>query len=83
MIAGFDLAPGDRPGQRGLEVQKRLFEAGLHIKTTGDAGIIAPPLVADRSHIDEICGILRDVLKVYPPQAADMQAADVKRARGA
>ena len=83
MIAGFDLAPGDRPGQRGLEVQKRLFEAGLHIKTTGDAGIIAPPLVADRSHIDEICGILRDVLKVYPPQAADMQTADVKRARGA
>jgi beta-alanine--pyruvate transaminase len=33
MLAGFDLAPTDKaPGVRGLEAQKKLFEAGLHIK---------------------------------------------------
>jgi beta-alanine--pyruvate transaminase len=75
MIAGFDLAPADRPGARGFEVQRRLFEAGVHIKTTGDCGIVAPPLVAEKSHIDEICGILRDVLKAYPAQTADIRRA--------
>lgn len=75
LIAGFDLAQGERPGVRGLEVQRRLFEAGLHIKTTGDAGIVAPPLIAEKSHIDEICDILRQVLKVNPPQAADKKRA--------
>lgn len=62
MMAGFDLAPGDVPGARGLEVQKRLFAAGLHIKMTGDSGIVAPPLISEREHIDEIGRILREVL---------------------
>ena len=65
MIAGFDVVPGDRPGARGLEVQKKLFEAGLHVKMTGDSGIVAPPLVAEREHVDEICDILRRVLSKF------------------
>ncbi len=65
LIAGFDLAPAARPGLRGHEVQRRLFDAGLHIKTTGDAGILAPPLIAEASHIDEICEKLRAVLSRY------------------
>ncbi len=75
MIAGFDVAPAGGPGVRGYEVQKRLFAAGLHIKMTGDAGIVAPPLVAEKSHIDQICGILRDVLKTYPAQATEIRKA--------
>ncbi len=62
MMAGFDVAPGDVPGARGLEVQKKLFAAGLHIKMTGDSGIVAPPLISEREHIDEIGRILREVL---------------------
>lgn len=62
MMAGFDVAPGDVPGARGLEVQKQLFAAGLHIKMTGDSGIVAPPLISEREHIDEIGRILREVL---------------------
>jgi beta-alanine--pyruvate transaminase len=75
MIAGFDVVPEGGPGVRGYEVQKRLFATGLHIKMTGDTGIVAPPFVAEKSHIDEICGILRDVLKVYPAQATDIRKA--------
>ncbi len=75
MIAGFDVASAGGAGVRGYEVQKRLFAAGLHIKMTGDAGIVAPPLIAEKSHIDDICGILREVLKVYPVQATDIRKA--------
>ncbi len=62
LLAGIDLKPGSAPGMRGTEVQKKLFWNGLHIKFTGDAGIIAPPLIAEKSHIDEICEVLRKTL---------------------
>jgi len=66
LLAGFDLSPaGEAPGTRGFEFQKKLFEAGLHIKMTGDSGIVAPPLVAEKAHIDEICATLRQVLSTY------------------
>jgi beta-alanine--pyruvate transaminase len=62
MIAGIDLAPAAIPGGRGYAIQKKLFDAGLHLKATGDCAIVAPALIAEKSHVDEICGILRDVL---------------------
>ena len=63
LIAGFDLVPGSSPGVRGPEVQKKLFAAGLHVKMTGDSGIIAPPLVSERSHVDELVDVMRGVLE--------------------
>lgn len=65
MLAGVDLAPGVRPGLRGHEVQKRLFDAGLHLKTTGDAAILAPAFVMDAGEIDAMVNVLRDVLSTY------------------
>ncbi len=65
LLAGFDLVPGDKPGARGGQLQADLFHAGLHVKTTGDAGIVAPPFVVTEQEIDEICGILREVLSTY------------------
>ena len=62
LIAGFDVAAGDAPGQRGTQLQKDLFWSGLHVKFTGDTGIIAPPFVAEKEHIDQIVGILREKL---------------------
>ena len=62
LIAGFDVAMGDAPGQRGTQLQKDLFWSGLHVKFTGDTGIIAPPFVAEKEHIDQIVGILREKL---------------------
>lgn len=63
LIAGIDLAPDGAPGMRGTRVQKNLFWGGMHIKFTGDCGILAPPLVAERGHIDEMCRILRQTLE--------------------
>jgi beta-alanine--pyruvate transaminase len=65
MLAAIDLAPGTAPGARGQEVQKRLFDAGLHIKNTGDSAILAPAFIAEGGHVDEMCDVLRKVLSSY------------------
>jgi beta-alanine--pyruvate transaminase len=62
LIAGLDIAAKGGPGAHGLEATKKLFAAGLHVKFTGDTCIIAPPLVSEKAHIDEMCQIFRDVL---------------------
>jgi beta-alanine--pyruvate transaminase len=38
-------------------LQKKLFANGLNLKTTGDSAIIAPPLIAEKKHVDEIADI--------------------------
>ena len=65
MLAGIDLAPAERPGLRGYDATKRLFKRGLHIKFTGNSGICAPALVAEKRDIDEICAIFREVFSQY------------------
>ena len=62
MMAAIDVAVDGAPGRRGQVIQKRLFANGLNLKTTGDAAILAPPLVAERAHVDEIADILRKTL---------------------
>ena len=65
LFAGIDLAPMETPGVRGLDFQKKLFHNGLHIKMTGDSGLIAPPLISERHHVDSICEIIRQTLAQY------------------
>jgi beta-alanine--pyruvate transaminase len=62
MFATLDLAPESIPGLRAHAFQKKLFDNGLNLKTTGDSALIAPPLIAERSHIDQIGDILRKTL---------------------
>jgi beta-alanine--pyruvate transaminase len=62
MMAAVELHPRGAPGSLGHEVQKRLYDRGLHLKSTGDSLILAPPFVAERHHIDQIAALLRGVL---------------------
>ncbi len=62
LMAAVELAVDKTPGARGHEAQKRLFDAGLNLKSTGDSLIIAPPFISERSHVDFIVGKLREVL---------------------
>lgn len=62
MLCGIDLSLKERPGMRGHEVQKALFEAGLHLKATGDTLLVAPPFVIEDEQLDEMASILRAVL---------------------
>jgi beta-alanine--pyruvate transaminase len=63
MLAAIEVHPDGVPGKRGHAFQKKLFDNGLHLKATGDAAIVAPPLVATREHVDMIADILRRTLK--------------------
>jgi beta-alanine--pyruvate transaminase len=63
MFATVDVHPDGGPGQARHIFQKKLFANGLNLKTTGDSAIIAPPLIAEKKHVDEIADILRRTLK--------------------
>ena len=63
LMAAVDVALDGTPGARGHEAQKRLYDSGLNLKSTGDALIIAPPFVMEDRHLDEIVGKLRAVLQ--------------------
>ena len=58
-LAGVDVAGDGAVGRRGTALQKDLFHHGLHIKFTGDCGLVAPPFIAERPHIDELVEKLR------------------------
>jgi beta-alanine--pyruvate transaminase len=62
MFGALEVASDGVPGRRGHVFQKRLFDNGLNLKTTGDSAIVAPPLIATREHIDLIGDILRKTL---------------------
>jgi beta-alanine--pyruvate transaminase len=62
MFAAVDVASDGVPGRRGYVFQKKLFDNGLNLKTTGDSALLAPPLIAERAHIDTMRDILRRTL---------------------
>ncbi|MET3116174.1 beta-alanine--pyruvate transaminase [Undibacterium sp. GrIS 1.8] len=64
LIAGIELAsiPG-KPGARAFNAFKRAFADGILIRTTGDIIALSPPLVLEKSHIDELFGKLAAILK--------------------
>jgi beta-alanine--pyruvate transaminase len=62
MLAAIELHPAGGPGARGHLLQKKLFDTGLHLKTTGDSAIVAPPLIAEKQHVDRIVECLRKTL---------------------
>ncbi|MCQ0988737.1 aminotransferase class III-fold pyridoxal phosphate-dependent enzyme [Jiella marina] len=62
MMSGIQLKPGETPGQKGSLVQRALFDAGLHVKATGDAVIFAPAFVTSEDELGKMIDILRKVL---------------------
>src|ERR1700676_2133670 len=65
LLAGVEVKPGKAAGMRGTELQAKLFDRGLHLKTTGDVAIVAPAFIASRAQIDQLSAILRDALAEY------------------
>jgi beta-alanine--pyruvate transaminase len=58
----FEPIPG-KPGARAFEIYRSAFEKGLLIRQTGDIIALSPPLIAERTHIDQIFGMLAEILK--------------------
>lgn len=62
MLGAVELKPEGGPGVRGGAAQVALFKKGMHVKFTGDSGIVAPPFVSEKEHIDEMIDKLRAML---------------------
>jgi beta-alanine--pyruvate transaminase len=63
LIAGIELEPiAGKPTARAFDVFLRCFERGVLVRTTGDIIALSPPLIIERSHVDEIFGTLAEVL---------------------
>jgi beta-alanine--pyruvate transaminase len=62
LLAAIDVASDGAPGHRGHEFQKKLFDNGLNLKSTGDCVIVAPPFITTREHIDMMADTLRRTL---------------------
>ncbi len=65
MLAGVEVKPGKAPGARGQELQAKLYDRGLHVKTTGDVAIMAPAFIASRSDIDAMTEMLREAIAEF------------------
>jgi beta-alanine--pyruvate transaminase len=64
IAAAIELAPLEgRPGARAFDIFRRAFEEGVLIRVTGDTIALSPPLILQKSHIDELIGKLGDLLR--------------------
>jgi beta-alanine--pyruvate transaminase len=61
MLASFEIDP-QLLGFNGYELQKRLFDRGVHLKTTGNSAILAPPFIAKHDDLDYVIEILKETL---------------------
>ena len=63
LVGGVELEarPG-MPGARGFETFLRCFDKGVLVRSTGDILAIAPALIVEDAHIDQIVSTLREVL---------------------
>jgi beta-alanine--pyruvate transaminase len=64
LVAGIELAsiPG-KPGARAFDAYVRCFERGLLVRQTGDILALSPPLIIEKQQIDDMFGMLSEVLK--------------------
>lgn len=63
LMGAIELKPKGSPGALGTQVQKDLFWSGVHVKFTGDSGIIAPAFIYEKSDIDRLINVLRAELE--------------------
>jgi beta-alanine--pyruvate transaminase len=63
LVAGIELAPREgAPGARGFETYLKCFEKGVLVRNTGDIIALAPALIVEGKHIDQMVSTLREVL---------------------
>jgi beta-alanine--pyruvate transaminase len=63
LVAAIELAPRDgAPGSRAMEAFHTCFDSGLLIRVTADVIALSPPLIIEKTQIDEIVEKLARVL---------------------
>lgn len=63
LMGAVELRPRDgAPGARAMEAFHRAFDEGVLLRVTGDTIALSPPLIAERTHLDQIFDKIADVL---------------------
>ena len=64
LAAAIDLDPIEgAPGKRGFETMKTMFfDKDVMFRVSGDTLAFSPPLIAEKSHVDEMFGRLAEAL---------------------
>src|SRR5215218_6604845 len=64
LMGAVELSPrGDGVGTRGYDVMVDCFNRGLYFRMSGDSFAMSPPLIVEKSHIDDMVSILGDAIK--------------------
>ena len=64
LIGAVELEPiPGKPGARGYAAFVKAFEKGLLVRVTGDIIAMSPPLIIEKSHVDQVFGTLAEVLR--------------------
>ncbi len=64
MIGAIEFAPREgAPGARALEVFGKCWERGVFVRPVGDNIAFCPPLIAEKRHLDEMFGVVTDVVR--------------------
>ncbi len=67
LVAGIELEPREgAPGRRAMEVFHTCFDEGLLVRMTADIIALSPPLIVQKSQIDEMVGKLGEVIARVP-----------------
>lgn len=63
LIGAIELEPiAGEPTKRAFQAFLDAYERGVLVRTTGDIIAMSPPLIIEKSHIDQLIGALKDVL---------------------
>ena len=63
-MGAVDLSSRDGAvGARGYDVIVDCFNLGLYFRMSGDSFALSPPLIVEKSHIDQMVSILGDAIK--------------------
>lgn len=63
LVGAIELEPREgAPGARGMEAMMAAWEGGAMIRVTGDIIALSPPLIIEKSHIDQLFGTIGAVL---------------------
>ncbi|MDV4167661.1 aspartate aminotransferase family protein [Rhodovulum sp. FJ3] len=63
LIGAIELEPiTGEPTKRAFQAFLDAYERGVLVRTTGDIIAMSPPLIIEKSHIDQLIGTLKDVL---------------------
>jgi beta-alanine--pyruvate transaminase len=64
LVAGIELEPRPgAPGARGFETFLKCFEAGVLVRSTADTIALSPPLIVEKSQIDQMFETMASALK--------------------